>query len=96
MEPRRQPHRHRQRRRHRADLGRRHRRQLLPPLAHQSDVHAVAWSPDGNRLVTASGDHTARIWDVSTEAGTLADWHAIADRCGYRLNGDGAVVTRER
>jgi WD40 repeat protein len=24
----------------------------------------VAWSPDGARLATASGDKTARVWDV--------------------------------
>ncbi|MGH3754831.1 MAG: hypothetical protein ACRDRP_19455, partial [Pseudonocardiaceae bacterium] len=27
---------------------------------------AVAWSPDGTRLLTSSADHTARIWDATT------------------------------
>jgi WD40 repeat protein len=36
---------------------------------HQRDVIALAWHPDGNKLVSASWDDTARIWDVV--AGTL-------------------------
>jgi WD40 repeat protein len=35
-------------------------------LAHQSDVTAVAFSPDGTRVVTASRDNTARVWDATT------------------------------
>jgi WD40 repeat protein len=30
---------------------------------HEDYVHAVDWSPDGTRLVSASGDFTVRIWD---------------------------------
>ena len=33
---------------------------------HTNDVKAVAWSPDGIRLATASADNTARIWDASS------------------------------
>src|SRR5215831_10929222 len=29
-------------------------------------VYAAAFSPDGARVVTASSDHTARVWDAHT------------------------------
>ncbi|MCZ7639312.1 MAG: protein kinase [Verrucomicrobia bacterium] len=34
--------------------------------AHTADVHSVAFSPEGRRVATASGDGTARVWDCST------------------------------
>jgi WD40 repeat protein len=33
---------------------------------HEGSVNFAAYSPDGKRIVTASDDNTARIWDVST------------------------------
>jgi WD40 repeat protein len=33
-------------------------------LSHQGEVNSAAWSPDGLRLVTASGDRTARVWNA--------------------------------
>jgi WD40 repeat protein len=39
---------------------------LVLPLGHKSSVYTVAYSPDGNRIVTASGDNTAKVWDVQT------------------------------
>jgi WD40 repeat protein/energy-coupling factor transporter ATP-binding protein EcfA2 len=35
-------------------------------LVHQGEVHAVAFSPDGKLLATASEDRTARIFEVRT------------------------------
>lgn len=32
--------------------------------AHQSDCYSVAFSPDGKRLATGSGNGTVKIWDV--------------------------------
>lgn len=34
--------------------------------AHNGGVYGVGWSPDGKQLLTASGDKTARLWDVET------------------------------
>jgi WD40 repeat protein/tRNA A-37 threonylcarbamoyl transferase component Bud32 len=35
-------------------------------LRHGGEVLAVAFSPEGRRLLTASADRSARLWDVST------------------------------
>ena len=35
-------------------------------LRHPGEVHGLAFCPEGRRLTTASGDRTARLWDVST------------------------------
>src|SRR5262249_4293560 len=35
-------------------------------LGHREEVLAVAFSPDGQRLLTAARDKTARVWDTAT------------------------------
>jgi WD40 repeat protein len=32
---------------------------------HSSWVMAVAWSPDGKRIVSGSFDHTVQVWEAS-------------------------------
>jgi hypothetical protein len=46
-------------------------------------------------VATASDDQTARVWDVSWDTGTLADWRAALERCDYRLNDDGVLIARD-
>jgi WD40 repeat protein/serine/threonine protein kinase len=40
--------------------------QLAVLSGHGDSVHTAAYSPDGTRIVTASNDKTARIWDART------------------------------
>jgi WD40 repeat protein len=44
---------------------------LLTFAGHTSGVQGMNWSPAGDRLLTASLDGTARVWDIST-GGELA------------------------
>ena len=38
----------------------------LTLTGHEGDVKSAAFSPDGQQIVTGSGDHTAKVWDVNT------------------------------
>jgi eukaryotic-like serine/threonine-protein kinase len=33
---------------------------------HSDYVSAVAWSPDGKRIASASGDHSVQVWDAAS------------------------------
>jgi WD40 repeat protein len=41
-------------------------RLTLPPRRHTDSVSSAAYSPDGARIVTASRDQTARVWDAES------------------------------
>lgn len=36
--------------------------------AHDGGVFALTWSPDGQKLATASGDKTVKIWDIASRS----------------------------
>jgi WD40 repeat protein len=50
---------------------------------HSGWVSSAAFSPDGGRIVTASWDNTARVWDI----GALPKGHILQVACKL-LNGD--------
>ncbi len=68
---------------------------------HANRVQAMAFSPDGSRLVTTSWDKTARVWDsrsgteLLTLRGHTAELHAVAwSSDGSKLatlSGDGTI-----
>jgi WD40 repeat protein len=46
---------------------------------------SAAFSPDGSRIVTASADQTARIWDV--HFATMSTKDLVIEACTRRLRG---------
>jgi WD40 repeat protein len=39
---------------------------LMTFRGHSDDINSLAITPDGTRVVTGSGDHTAKVWDLSS------------------------------
>ena len=39
---------------------------LMASFDHQDAVNHAAFSPDGTRILTASADHSAKLWDAAS------------------------------
>lgn len=52
---------------------------------HRDIAYALAFAPDGTRLLSASLDHTARVWDTAT--GTALDTLVTAHPARVAING---------
>jgi WD40 repeat protein len=66
---------------------------LLTLRGHTSGVNSVAYSPDGSRIATASGDNTVKVWDASsgTEVTTLRGHTGLVSCVTYSPDGSRIV-----
>jgi hypothetical protein len=70
------------------------RERYMPLRGHTGTVRSVVFSPDGAKVVTASADGTARVWDANTGAEVLAlRGHTGTVRSARFSPGGGRVVT---
>jgi len=51
--------------------------QLKEENGHQGGIYAASWNAEGNKLLTASGDKTAKVWDVET--GSVISTHTFGN-----------------
>jgi WD40 repeat protein/serine/threonine protein kinase len=65
---------------------------LAKPLPHGDEVWSARFSSDGRRVVTASKDHTARVWDAQTGQPLTGPLHHEASVSSARFSPDGRRV----
>ena len=69
---------------------------VMPPLAHDDWVRDASFSPDGRRVVTASIDKTARVWDAATGAPVTPPLKHGATVVHASFSSDGRRVGRKK
>ena len=72
-------------------------KQLAVLSGHGDQVHCVAYSPDGTRIVTASRDATLRIWDALTgvQLAVISDHRLRFRSAVYSPDGNHIATTSE-
>lgn len=65
---------------------------LLALTGHTGNVFSVAWSPDGRKIATASGDHTARVWNSSSGSTLLSLTGHVDDVTSIAWSSDGSKI----
>lgn len=67
---------------------------LVAQLAgHEGPVHAAVFSPEGDAIVTASKDGTARLWDADGRPGPVLAHGDVVHRGAFLPGGKGVVTT---
>jgi WD40 repeat protein len=59
---------------------------------HSAEVTAVAWSPDGRRVLTESHDGTARLWEAETGRQSRVFWRDSGPVLSVACRPDGRRV----
>jgi serine/threonine protein kinase/WD40 repeat protein/tetratricopeptide (TPR) repeat protein len=63
-----------------------------PPLRHQHEVLAAAFSPDGRKVLTGSEDRTARFWEVPAGTPSGSPLHHAAAVSAVAFSPDGRTA----
>jgi WD40 repeat protein/DNA-binding SARP family transcriptional activator len=73
-----------------------HRLQLVL-AGHTGEIYAVAWSPDGTRIATASDDGTAIVWDGRTgeRLATLSGHEEAVSNLSWSPSGNAIATTSD-